>query len=86
MNKLIIYEYINKLGKEDIINFGLNQGINLSQNEIDIIYYYIKNEYARMIDNPIEVINEIKDKVSKPVYDKIQELYNKYKNIINKIR
>lgn len=83
MNKLIIMEYMNRIKKEDINNFSLKQGINISKKDLDIIYEYIKNDARRILNNPIDVINEIKDKVSYDVYIKILELYDKYKNKIS---
>jgi hypothetical protein len=46
MNKLIILNYINKLKKEDIYNFSLKENIELNDNELDIIYDYIKNDFS----------------------------------------
>ena len=68
MNKLILYQYINKIKKEDIVIFGIKQGIVIKKEETDIIYNYIKNDFERIINNPNEVIIEIKDKVSKESY------------------
>lgn len=76
-------EYMNRIKKEDINNFSLKQGINISKKDLDIIYEYIKNDAMRILNNPIDVINEIKDKVSYDVYNKILELYDKYKNKIS---
>ncbi len=83
MNKLIIIGYMAKLKKEDIKAFSLKENIDIKNKEIDIIYDYIKNEPKRIIDNPLEVIEEIKDKVSIQVYDKILELYFQYKDKIS---
>ena len=83
MNKLLIYNYINKIKKEDIKQFSLNQNINLSNNELDIIYNYIKYDTDNILNNPDKILNEIKDKITIPVYNKILELYNKYKDFIN---
>ena len=83
MNRLLIYQYINKIKKEDIRKYSLTQNINLTDNELDIIYDYIKNKTSKVLDNPEEISVEIKDKVSIPVYNKIMELYNKYKDFIN---
>ena len=82
MNKLILYQYINKIKKEDIVIFGIKQGIVIKKEETDIIYNYIKNDFERIINNPNEVIIEIKDKVSKEIYQKILELYDKYKDML----
>ena len=83
MNKLLIYEYINRLRREDIINFSNIRGISLESYEIDVIYYYIKNEYKRFFNNPMEVLNEVKNKVSNNTYNEIINLYDKYKNKIS---
>lgn len=82
MNRLFITEYIKKLTKEDILRYGIKQNIVLTKDELDIIYNYIKNKYQDIFDNPIKVINEIKGNVRDNVYNKILELYNKYKNYI----
>ena len=81
-NKLVIYDYIKKIKKEDICNYGIKEGIKINNNDLDIIYNYIKNRYTDIFNNPIEVINEINGKVSDNVYQKIIELYNKYKYLI----
>ncbi|MBQ8218929.1 MAG: hypothetical protein IJZ79_04180 [Bacilli bacterium] len=86
MNKLFIYEYINKITKENIYNYGLNQGINLEKKDLDIIYYYVKNEYKRFFNNPEDILLEVKDKLSNNTYNKILQLYNKYKNMLNYLK
>ena len=83
MNKLLIYKYIERIKKEDIANYSLSQNINLTTNELDIIYDYIKNKTNEILNNPLHLIDEIKDKVSINVYNKIVELYDKYKDYIN---
>lgn len=82
MNRLFIIEYIKKLTKEDILRYGIKQDIVLTKDELDIIYNYIKNKYQDIFDNPIKVISEIKGNVRDNVYNKILELYDKYKNYI----
>jgi len=83
MNKLIILKYIDKLTKENINNYAYNQGITLKSNELDLIYAYIKKYPKRILDEPLEVIDEIKDDLSQDVYDKLLELYEKYKDKIS---
>ena len=82
----MLYQYINKVKKDDIIKYCLKQKIDITNNELDIIYNYIKNDYVRIIDNPIEVIDEIKDKINNNLYNKIIELYDKYKNVLDTIK
>lgn len=83
MNKLFIYQYINKLKCDDIIRFCNYKNINICDNEIDILYNYIKNDYIRFFNTPEIVLNEIKNKVSNNTYIEIIKLYNQYKNKIN---
>ena len=82
MNRLLITEYIKKLTKEDILRYGIKQDIILTKDELNLIYNYVKNRYQDIFNNPLEITNEIKDKVRNNVYNKILELYDKYKYYI----
>ena len=86
MNKQLIQQYINKLKKEDIIIFSQKQGINLTNNELDLIFYKIKDNPEKILNNPLKEINSIKDNISINVYNKLIELYDKYKFFLNKIK
>ncbi len=80
MYEKMIEKYINKLTKEDILKFSYTQNVKLTHEELDIIYFYIK-EYWRQIvkSNPTSIFMELKEKLSTNVYNKMIELYNKYK-------
>ena len=83
MNKLIIINYIKKLTKSDIYNYCKNNRIPINDEEVDVIYYYIKNKYNMFFDGyHEELLNEIKYKVRSYTYNKIIELYDKYKNVL----
>ena len=84
LDKNIIYEYIKRIKKEDIYNYCIKEKIKLSNNEIDIIYDYINNRYNDIIDNPNNTLLEIKDKLNIKTYNKLLELYDKYKYFIKK--
>ena len=86
MNKTLLCQYINTIKKEDIEKFFIKEGIIIKEDERDLIYNYIKNNYERIIDKPMDVIIEIKEKVSNKLYQKILELYDKYKDILEKIK
>ncbi len=86
MDKKVILKYIDRIKKEDIINYGLKEGIRISDNDLIIIYDYIKNKAINILDNPLDIIMEIKDKIDNKVFQKILELYDKYKDIIKKLK
>ncbi len=86
MNRKILYQYINKIKKDDIFKYGIKEGIIIKPNELDLIYSYIKNDYERIIKTPMDVIIEIKDKVSSKLYQKLLELYDKYKDTLEKLK
>ena len=83
MNKLLIYEYINRLRYEDIVNFCNYKGITISHSDLNIVYSYIKNDYKRFFKNPMDVLEEIKTKVSDVTFNEIMNLYDKYKTKIS---
>ena len=83
MNKLIIINYIKKLTKNDIYNYCKANKIQINDDEVDVIYYYIKNKYNMFFDGyHEEILNEIKYKVRSYIYNIILELYNKYRYIL----
>lgn len=82
MRERFILEYAKKVTREDIINFGYSQGINLTDSEVNVIEYYIKNDMRRILNNPEEIFMEVRDKLGNKTYQKMVELYNKYKDKI----
>lgn len=86
MNRLIILKYMDKLTKEDINKYASGQDISLKSNELDLIYAYIKKYSKRILNDPLDVIDEIKDDLSIDVYNKLLELYDKYKDFIDKLK
>ena len=86
MNKQVILDYLKDLKKEDIISYTKKQNIIITNNDIDTIYDYIKNNPNKIINNLDYSIKEIKSKVSINGYNVILEMYNKYKFLIDKIK
>lgn len=84
MYEYLIGEYVNnKLTEQDINSFALNKNIHLTQDEIKIIYVYIKNYWKEFYKgNPAELFIELKEKLNKKTYDTIIKLYEEYKNKI----
>lgn len=83
MNIYLIEDYVSRLRKNDVERFALKQGIVLDSDELDIVYEYIKNGYRTIIyGNPKDILNEIRDKVKPLTYNKIENLYEKFKDKI----
>lgn len=76
----IIKKYVNKLNKEDIVEFAKKKNLLLDQNELNIIYTTIKNRYKDILDDGIKVINEYKNKLKDNTYNKLIEVYKDAKN------
>lgn len=84
MNIYLIEEYVNRLTLKDIENFALKQGIVLEKDELNIIYTYIKKNYKTIIyGNPKDILLEIKEIVKPLTYNKIENLYLKFRDKID---
>ncbi len=83
MNIYLIEDYVKRLSKSDVKRFALKQGITLDTEEIDIIYNYIKKDYKTIIyGNPKDILINIKSKVKPLSYNKIEAVYEKFKDKI----
>lgn len=82
MHKQILKSYIDTLKKEDIIKFIDNNNYQVSDKEINIIYFYIKNYWEDLFDNDEEIWKKLRNDVSSKTYLEIMGLYNKYKKYI----
>jgi len=81
MIEKLILNYVNKLTKEDIINFGIKNGITLNNEQTEYIFYRVKNNWRTIIySNPTDIFNELKTKFDDNTYQKIKQLYFEFKN------
>ena len=79
MNQFFILNYIKKLTKNDIVNFASKQNISLRDDEIDVIYSYIKTRYSDFFaGREKELQLEIKEQVSSSTYIQILDYYQLY--------
>jgi len=77
-----IINYIHNINEDDILNFCKKNNISISQSELGILYYYIKNKYDIFFSNPNSIFDEIRPLLSSNLYNKIIKLYNRYKMFI----
>lgn len=81
--KNIIETCISKIKREDIINFANKNNLNVSEDEINFVYSFIKNEGVSVLNNPNSFdITLYKNKFSNENYLFLKEYIDKYKNII----
>lgn len=83
MNKFLISEYVKRLKKDDIYNYGLKENIILEDYEVDVIYDYVKRYYIDVLDGDgLRVLDSARNKIKINTYNKIVELYYRYKDMI----
>jgi urate oxidase len=77
---ILLKTYINKITEQDIYNYALKEGITLLGDETRIIYTYLKNYWQVLLnDDSTFIFEELKEKLREETYNKIIELYQKYK-------
>lgn len=80
IEKLII-QYIDRMTLMDIDDFAKKNGIVLTNDEIDLVYYHIKNNWRTIVyGNPKPILEDLKSKVDGLTYQKIENLYVEFKN------
>ncbi len=83
MKKNLIISYVNKLTKQDIINYLNKENIEYTNDELDLIYNAIKNDYEVILSNDFDkYITNYKFNLNEKLYNKILEKYNEYKKFI----
>lgn len=76
MYDYLINEYVNRLTISEIRNFAFKKGIDLTDEETDIIYEYTKKHWRTFVHgNPRAILDELKNKVRPFTYNKIETLY-----------
>lgn len=76
MNDYLLQSYIERLSKEDINSFAKTQGITLENDELEIIYDYLKKYWRTFYyGNPKQLLEELKEKLSNDTFCKIESLY-----------
>lgn len=83
MYENIIKNYVDKLTKEDIINYSKKEDIFLNDNEINAIYDEIKNKWKQLYNGNTRVITDLENKINNKAYNKLIDLYNTYKKFLN---
>ena len=82
-----IKSYIDKLSINDINKFSNKYDVKLNNDELNIIYRYIKNDWKTIIyGNYNSILSDLKNKIDLNKYKKIEKLFyqfkSKYQNLL----
>lgn len=77
--KALIGSYVDNCTKEDLENLIISNNYEVSNEELDIMFYYLKNKWESIYDGDEEVLAELKEKLSENTYNTLLNLYNIYK-------
>lgn len=79
MYKSFIAMYVKNLSLEDVKNYISLNYQDVSDEEVSIIYRYIKNRWEEIYDENPVVFEDLKKEVSTATYQKILELLEQVK-------
>ena len=75
----IIERYINKITKEDIKVFATKKGANLSPEELNFTFNFIKKNWRDVLKNPnLFDLDRYKNHYSENNFYKIKQVFNEY--------
>jgi len=82
MNRDLIINYINDLNDKDINSFLDKNNIILNNEEYIFLKNIIKEKYNDILDENTYLFKLIKDTINNDAYQKLINLFNKYKVLI----
>lgn len=83
MNKSLIKAYAFTLTPDKVKSFALKEGINVSDEEANLFISTIRENADDILDgHAMEVIESKKSMISDASYNKLIELYDKYKKFV----
>ncbi len=81
MYEKIIENYIQTIQKEDIKKFAQQKGVELSDADLETIYFYLKNYWKNFYQgDPTVQLKELEQKLDPYVFAKLKQLYIETKN------
>ena len=75
----LLKNYVDRLKKEDIVNFAIKKKIFLDKKELEVVYHNIKTRFKDIYDDGLKVIEENKNSLKETTYRKLKELYENTK-------
>ncbi len=84
MYKELIKKYAKNITTEQVKEYALKEGVNVKDEEANLFINILNTRLDEMLNgNALNVLNEYKDKISESSYNKLLELYDKYKKFID---
>lgn len=80
MYRELALKYIKNLTPNDINNYAKSKNINLSNEEVNIIFNFILNYYEDILNKNTSVFDKLRSKISNELYNKIILIYEENKN------
>ena len=77
--KELVRKYINRLTPNDLEKFAQSNNITYTEDELQVVYHFIKEHYNDLLDENIKVCEEIRYKISPTLYKQLLTLYIDYK-------
>ena len=75
----LVKNYIDNLTIEKVNEIALKNNINLSNQELNFLYSFIKKNYEALYANPNVDLSKYKNNFTEENYNKIINLINEYK-------
>ncbi len=75
----VLKNYVDRLKREDIVNYAIKKNILLDKNELEVVYHNIKTRFKDIYDDGLKVIEENKNSLKETTYRKLKELYENTK-------
>lgn len=75
----VLKNYVDRLKREDIVNFAIKKNILFDKNELEVVYHNIKTRFKDIYDDGLKVIEENKNSLKETTYRKLKELYENTK-------
>lgn len=84
MYKELIKKYAKSLTPDQVKEYALKEGVEVSNEEASLFVNVVQTRLDEMLEgNALEVLNEYKSELSTSSYNKLLELYDKYKKFLN---
>lgn len=80
MYKELAKKYIKRLTPQDIKNYASNLNIDLTNQEINIIFNFLLKYYEDLLNKNTSVFDKLKPLIREELYKKIILLYEENKN------